>query len=229
MQLHIIATGSKGNCYILKHNEHMLMLDCGVSPDAIYRAVNYKMTALDGCLCCHSHLDHAKSINFLKNQYVRVPTPNAGIGGHIKEWAYMPFSLQHDLDNVGFIIQNRQLQEHKICYITDTGYVKYIPQGISTYIIECNFIDELLENDADRLKEEGDRLMRSYEYHMSLKRLLSFLSKADLSKLENIILIHLSDRYSDENRMIKEVKEQTGVNVYVAHAGDVINLNPCPF
>jgi hypothetical protein len=39
----------------------------------------------------------------------------------------------------------------------------------------------------------------------------------------------MSDRYSDENRMIEEVKRQTGVSVYAAHAGDVFSLNEIPF
>ena len=229
MELLVIGTGSTGNSYVLRHNGRMLLLDCGTSVDSIYRAVNYNMAALDGCLCSHGHLDHSRSINYLRSQFVRIPDLEAGKAGHLKDWGYMPFELEHDTYNLGFIIQHRQDLEHKICYATDTGYVRFIPQGISAYIIECNFVDDLLESDKERLNEEEKRYFRSYEYHLSLKRLLSFLEKTDRTKLVNIILVHLSDKYSNEIRMIKEVKDLTGVKVYAAHAGDIIPLDEVPF
>lgn len=46
MELLIAGTGSSGNCYLLTQNDSSLMLDCGVSVESIYRAVNYNMAAL---------------------------------------------------------------------------------------------------------------------------------------------------------------------------------------
>ena len=249
MELHVFATGSKGNCYVLKDNAgKMLMLDCGVPMQAVYRAVDFNTTALDACLCGHYHSDHLKAAKDMLKAYMPVYmtglTAELGkIDRHsptlhicreddqlkIGNWRVVPFSLEHDVPNSGFIIAHQKEQEQRISYISDTGFVKYNPQGISTYIIEANYINELLKADADRLHEEGDRFLRSYEYHMSLERLLSYLSKVDLSNLKNIVLVHMSDRYSDENRMIEEVKRQTGVSVYAAHAGDVIPLDEVPF
>jgi phosphoribosyl 1,2-cyclic phosphodiesterase len=229
MELKVIGTGSSGNAYILRHNKRMLLLDCGTSVDSLYRGLGYDLGSLDGCLLSHNHADHSKSAAYLQSQYVKFGWNEENKCQHFGDWAFIPFAVEHDVSNYAYIIQNRQAMEHKLAYITDTGYVRYNPQGISTYIIECNFIDELLKADTDRLQEEGERYLRSYEYHMSLKRLLSFLGKADLSKLVNVVLVHLSDRYSDEEVMIAEVKKLTGVQVYAAHAGDLINLEAVPF
>ena len=46
MELLIAGTGSSGNCYLLRETNSLLMLDCGVSVESIYRAVNYNMAAL---------------------------------------------------------------------------------------------------------------------------------------------------------------------------------------
>ena len=167
-------------------------------------------------------------MDFLRRSFVTVPQAEAGVHGNINDWMFLPFELEHDTYNLGYIIQHSQAPEHKIAYITDTGYVKNNPVGISTYIIECNFIDDLLEADKVRLNDEEKRYLRSYEYHLSLKRLLQFLSKTDTSANQRCVLS--SDKYSDEKvRMIEEVSKQTGVRVYAAHNGDRINLNSCPF
>jgi len=229
MELLIAGTGSSGNCYLLRETNSLLMLDCGVSVESIYRAVNYNMAALAGCLVSHAHYDHSRNVDFLRRSFVTVPQAEAGVSGNINDWMFLPFELEHDTYNLGYIIQHSQAPEHKIAYITDTGYVRFNPQGISTYIIECNFIDDLLEADKVRLNDEEKRYLRSYEYHLSLKRLLQFLSKTDTSKLINVVLVHLSDKYSDEVRMVQEVSKQTGVRVYAAHNGDRINLDEVPF
>ena len=198
---------------LLTQNNSSLMLDCGVSVESIYRAVNYNMAALVGCLVSHSHADHSRNVDFLRRSFVPVPQAEAGVHGNINDWTFLPFELAHDTYNLGYIVQHSQAPEYKIAYITDTGYVKNNPVGISTYIIECNFIDDLLEADKVRLNDEEKRYLRSYEYHLSLKRLLQFLSKADTRKLINVVLIHLSDKYSDEKRMVDEVSKQTGVGL----------------
>ncbi len=249
MQLHVFATGSHGNCYVLKDKAgKMLMLDCGVPMQAVYRAVDFNTTALDACLCGHFHSDHLKAAKDMLKAYMPVymtgltaelgkidrMSPTLRICREddqlkIGNWRVLPFPTYHDAPgSVGFLIRHTE-EDVTVAYVTDTGFIKYVFPNLNVLLVECNYIDELLKADADRLHEEGDRFIRSYESHMSLERLLSYLSKVDLSKLKNIVLVHMSDRYSDENRMIEEVKRQTGVSVYAAHAGDVIPLDEVPF
>jgi len=55
------------------------------------------------------------------------------------------------------------------------------------------------------------------------------LSANDLSQVNNIVLIHLSDSNSDEIQFQNEVSELTGKNVTVASNGMTINFNKTPF
>ena len=225
MILQVLCTGSDGNAYVLEHDNSYLMLDCGGHSDDIYRAVGYNTAALSGCLVSHEHKDHSKNMEFLRKQFVDVEQAKGCEMGVMGDWKYFSFDLEHDVPNVGYIIQNKKDTDNIVCYITDTGYIRYNPIGVRTYIIECNFVEELFDGTQD----EKERRLRVYKTHLSLKRLLSFLDKADLSNLNTVVLVHLSDKYSDEQMMIDEVKKKTGVNVYAAHAGDVIDLNIVPF
>ena len=71
-----------------------------------------------------------------------------------------------------------------------------------------------------------DRVIQS---HMSLKTCKEFLAANDLTKVNNIVLIHLSDPNSDAKRFINEVEQQTGKNVFVAEKGMIIDINLTPF
>lgn len=55
------------------------------------------------------------------------------------------------------------------------------------------------------------------------------LAANDLSQVNNIVLIHLSDSNSDEKQFQKEVSELTRKNVTVASNGIEIQFNKTPF
>jgi phosphoribosyl 1,2-cyclic phosphodiesterase len=57
------------------------------------------------------------------------------------------------------------------------------------------------------------RLLRS---HFSLENVLEFLRANDMSKVQEIYLLHLSDNNSDEAMFKRRVQEVTGKPVYVA-------------
>lgn len=233
MKLKIVETGSKGNTALLiDKSGRMLMLDAGASYDNMLRAIHYNISSVDGCLISHmGHKDHSRSVPELKKSYMDIygADKTDNMSGRFGNWSFTAFSLEHDVDNLGYVVQNTIEAEHRIAYISDTGFIRYNLPGITTYIVEANYVDALLREDADNLQNEGGRYLRTYSYHLSLERLLSYLRKADRSKLVNVVLVHLSDRYSDENLMISEVKKLIGVDVFAAHAGDLINLNSCPF
>jgi phosphoribosyl 1,2-cyclic phosphodiesterase len=133
------------------------------------------------------------------------------------------FKLEHDSDNTGFLIQHKETKQI-IMYATDSGFIRTAPLGVNILIIECNFMESLVKTE-----EMEDRFKRVFSTHMSLERLLSYLSKIDKSVMHKIILVHLSDRNSHEATMISEVEKTTGIKTFAAHNGETIDLNPCPF
>ncbi|WP_218163969.1 hypothetical protein [Chitinophaga sancti] len=63
---------------------------------------------------------------------------------------------------------------------------------------------------------------------MNLKTCKELLAANDLSKVNNIVLIHLSDSNSNQFQFRKEIRELTGKTVHIAERGKVIpfNVNP---
>lgn len=90
-------------------------------------------------------------------------------------------------------------------------------------MVECNYIDEI----AAQNRFEGN--IAGSEFHMSLKTCKEFLTHCDTKKAKKIILIHLSDKNSDEQKMIFEINKMTGVDTVAALPGDVYELRNHPF
>lgn len=62
MDIEILASGSKGNCYKIKTNDTTLLIECGISFKEIQKKLKFKMHEIDACLITHSHRDHAKAV-----------------------------------------------------------------------------------------------------------------------------------------------------------------------
>ena len=56
LSLKTISTGSKGNSYILKNTNDILLLDLGVTEKEIKKAIDFKISDVSGCVVSHGHL-----------------------------------------------------------------------------------------------------------------------------------------------------------------------------
>ena len=140
-----------------------------------------------------------------------------------------PFLTEHDAaEPLGFLIRNDMTGE-VILYATDTYYLRHTFPGVHYWLIECNYCDDLVDQmlfDGELNLELRNRLKKS---HLSLDRLKEALTANDLSVTRNIILCHLSDVRSDEERMVREVEALTGIPTVAADRGMVIPLELAPF
>jgi len=59
MKIQPIASGSKGNAYLVEAGSFRFLLEAGVPLDKIKRAVDYKLSDIDLCFVSHEHGDHA--------------------------------------------------------------------------------------------------------------------------------------------------------------------------
>lgn len=249
MELQVIGTGSSGNCYLLKAGEkrgQSLLLDAGLAADRIVREA--KSWNIAGCLITHEHGDHIKGAEGLARKYgVKVYATKGTIeanGGdsltvlnavetlrtfEVGDFTALPFETQHDAkEPCGWLVRFNPTGE-TVLYATDTYYLKRTFPGVHYWIVECNYIDEILneQQDSGELPEQlRGRLIKS---HMSLRRLCDALKANDLSKTRAIVLIHLSDERSDERRMVETINRQTQKDVWAAEAGKTYILQLTPF
>jgi len=229
-----ISSSSAGNCYHLTDGDTVLLLECGVSPVKIRKALNFKMSGVSGCLITHEHGDHAKAAKDLLKSgtdiYTSKGTAEAiGISGHrvhvvetkkqfrIGTWTVLPFETIHDAaEPLGFLLANRQ--GDKLLFLTDSAYTTYRFQGLTHIAIECNYynkgVDKNIANGSLSLSQKR-RLLKS---HFSLDDVVSFLGANDLSIVKEIHLLHLSAGNSDEVLFKETVQAATGKPVYVCEA-----------
>lgn len=138
----------------------------------------------------------------------------------------LPFSLNHDVPCVGFIIQHEE--SGNILFLTDTYYSAYRFRNLNNIIIEANYDKEILDSrlrNGSTIAFLRDRVMKS---HMSLDTTKQLLKCNDLGAVNNIVLIHLSDNHSHAAKFKSEVTEITGKQVFIAEAGMEISLNKTP-
>lgn len=226
----VIATGSKGNFYILEAGEEILLLECGIQIKEIKKALNFNLSKVVGCLLSHSHNDHCKAIEevvkftdvftskgtkeeletrFKLNRYCFEVEHNKSF--EVGSFIITPFNTQHDTkEPLGFLIHHKEIGT--VIFATDTYYLKYKFRNVDYALIECNYSEEILEN----LPEYRARLLKS---HMSLENLKYTLKTWDLAKTKKIVLIHMSDSHGNSEKFIKEINELTGIETIIAAPG----------
>jgi len=251
MELKVIATGSKGNAYVLENEHEALLIECGVKVSEIKKAIGFNLSKVVGAIVSHEHNDHSKGISEVAaagiNVYATKGThlavgakANQNGPSHrmktivackeftIGNFKILPFDVKHDAkEPVGFLIEHKDCG--KVLFLTDTYYCKYVFSGLNNIIIEANYDVDIIKAKygADSGKEFlKDRIFQS---HFSLTNCKELLASNDLSAVNNIVLIHLSDSNSDEAMFEKSVRDQTGKNVIAARNGMVMNFNRTPF
>jgi phosphoribosyl 1,2-cyclic phosphodiesterase len=246
MKLKIIGTGSSGNAYILSNGGEALLIEAGVNIKEIKQALDFDFSKVVGCLITHEHMDHCKSANEVMRLGVNVYSgakTHQSINGDvihralpitsrqtikIGNFKVMAFDVKHDAaEPLGFLIEHKDCG--KVLFLTDTYYCKYTFPGLNNIIIEANYSKEIIDKkfgpDSDK-EFLRNRILKS---HFSLANCKDMLSANDLSQVNNIVLIHLSDSNSDEKQFKKDIHELTNKNVIVASNGMDIPFLKTPF
>ncbi|NIK12844.1 MBL fold metallo-hydrolase [Alkalibacillus almallahensis] len=232
IDIQVVGSSSKGNAYLITDGRTPILLECGVKFKDIQRAIGFKTSDLAGCLITHEHNDHCAALKdvtkagidcymspgtaeAINHNHHRVKTVTNKQAFKLGTWTILPFDVQHDVSEpLGFLLANQDGE--KLLFATDTYYIKYKFKGLTHVLVECNYsLDILNDNIAtERVpKLMKKRLLRS---HFSLENVKGFLKANDLSKVQTIYLLHLSDNNSDEQRFKEEVQALTGKPVYVA-------------
>lgn len=244
MKLKVVGSGSSGNCYIVHNETEALIIECGVRFKAIKEALDFKLNKVVGCLVTHSHQDHCKGAKEVLAAGIDIhclpETADAlGLRSHrihplelekafeVGNFKVLAFPLLHDVPSVGFLIEHGETG--RFCFITDTKYTEFTFPGMHNVIVEANYCENILHErlvSGEEAKFLGKRIINS---HMSFQTCQGFLKANDLSKVNNILLIHLSDRNSHAERFKQEARAMTGCNVEVAVNGLEIDFNDKPF
>mgnify|MGYP000910789690 CR=1 FL=1 len=228
MDIKVIASGSSGNAYIIWDGKTRLLLDAGISFKRIQVGCGFRTSSIDACLVTHRHGDHAMAVPKLLQRGIPVYS-NADVAelhkgvqpvDALKEFTVntlriLPFEVEHDAECYGYQVTSMETGE-KLVYITDSAYVKYTFSGLTHIMIEANYAQEIIIDNAKHERIPLYLAERVIQTHMSIETLLDLLQANDMSKVRKIYLLHLSDGNSDAEAFKRQVQQETGAEVYIA-------------
>lgn len=236
MKITCLASGSSGNSYLVKTSTATLLLEAGLSVKALAEK-GVKLSDIDLCLITHEHGDHAKYAKQYSSRGVHLMCSEGTADALALPnlWTYrrlMPnqhdrmvwlreyehplyitgIPLVHDAaEPMGLIVRDEETSE-KLVFITDTAYIPGMIDGMTHLMIECNYSWQILDAHKPISPSHRARVMGS---HLDIDSVLEWLQKNDISRLQEIYLMHLSDDHSDEAEFKRAVQASVGVSVWV--------------
>ena len=145
LQFCSFASGSSGNCYLIKNQRSAILIDAGISGKKIFQGLEETGTpfeAVSAVLVTHEHIDHVKSLPIVtkklpnvlawanRQTWEHIERPVAegcrrvfttGEDFQIDDFRIRPFSIPHDAaEPVGFSIY---YDGRQISIVTDVGCI----------------------------------------------------------------------------------------------------------
>ena len=245
MELICLGSSSKGNCYILKSSTDSLIVECGLPLIEMKKAIDFNIGSVAGCVVSHQHRDHSKylpeylkcgihvltladvfdSFNLKHRAFCQEIQPMHGymVGG----FKVIALPVVHDVPCLGFVIEHSEMG--KLLFITDTMMLEYRIAGLSHIMIEANYSDELLEDAISTGHTVSSTRERLLESHMEIKTTEQILRTTDLSAVNEVVLLHLSGRNSDNEQFRTRIKKAVGKPVYVASPSFQLDFSKSPY
>lgn len=247
MRLHVFASGSTANGYLLYNDREALVIEAGVPVSKVVRFLKGNTGIIAGCLLTHEHQDHAKyvrqymlraiNINTSKGTADKLDLRDAGRINICRNWEIFstgrftvrPFNVHHDAaEPFGYFIHHPECGN--VLFATDTYYLDHsVSSGLNQIMIECNYSRDLLDKNYQAKKIHPIVRNRTLKSHMEHKICLEAIMSNNLHDVANIVLLHLSSNNADPDMYVNSVIERSGKRVFLARKGlDIdFNINPC--
>lgn len=239
-----MGSDSSGNGYALISDDgEILLLECGVPGMEMKRAIGFQIGNVVGCLLTHSHLDHCGRIKDYLHSAIKVYSSDevsadiltvtgektialSRMKRHrISGFDVVPFRVPHnETECDGWLIEHGKFG--RLLFITDAEYCPYdfSKMGITHAMIECNYSEDYIENDAENLSH----VLRG---HMELQTCKRLIQTIESPELRSVGLLHLSAQNGEPGRFKREIMKcvDCDVSVWVAEKGFETELNLNPF
>ena len=236
MKIHCIGSSSSGNSYVITSNGHKLIVELGCNFKEVLKAVDYDLTSIAGCLVSHVHGDHSAYIH----KALEYQIPVYGNKEVVEKYPYVHLLTQNYRYSIGnFKVQCLKVPHNALCYsfiikcpsgekilfATDLSKFNYKVSGCDVIMMEANYDEDIIYEALAR----GEVVRSQSENHLEIKDCIEAVERCVDTNTQLIILLHLSDGYSDEKRFQKIVHEATGKLVSVARSGHVYEINESDF
>lgn len=246
MRVVSIASGSKGNAYLIEQGGSALLIDCGVALKALANI------AFDAVLLTHSHVDHVGGLKVLLNHrdvpvYANAMTAESVIcQEHVDEssfvcfengqvfdigpFAVSPFSIPHDTsDPVGYLIKT---SEETYFHGTDIGTPL---DSIGLKLAEADVAILESNHDSVLLHQSGRppcliQRIAGPRGHLSNDQACDLVRRYASPRLRRLALAHLSRDcnapHVAEGAMLETLREmnRTDITLKILSQDEVVEL-----
>ena len=231
MKLHILASGSSGNCTLVVAGGTSVLVDCGISGAEASRrleAVGCAPEELRGIIVSHEHTDHIQGVGVMARRHgIPVYLPRGTLEAcngqvdsrtetrvfpsesefEIGELGVRPFSIPHDAaEPVGFTFHRGGV---KAGLATDMGFTTALARqhlsGCRYLVLESNHDPALLSRSP--YPWELKRRIRGRRGHLSNEEASRLLEGVLHDDLESVVLAHLSEK-SNRPDLAKKAAEE---------------------
>ena len=242
MKLSVLASGSSGNGYIIHNEDEAILVETGVRFTEVKKALDFNISKVKGCLISHLHNDHSGFIKSYLDVGIDCYSNAETFQSHklsvlahrakiikpekpfmIGNFKIMAIDLYHDVPCFGFLINH--LEMGNLLFATDTKMIPYEFPNLNQIMIECNYDDQILDESVLKGKIPAFVRNRIINSHLGFNYVKEFLNKADLTDVQNIILIHASSTNIDIKKAKEEIELLTKKNVFIAEKGLNVELN----
>ena len=220
MKFALLASGSAGNCCVIKHNNSSIVIDCGATKKYLmqcFQQLEFDPKSADAILITHTHSDHVAQMKTFDEvaTYATQDIPTKHLTNvtpfdefDIQDFHITVLPLSHDCEGtVGYIIET---EHEKMVYVTDTGYVKdEVKQRIGNadyYIFESNHDIEMLmqTNRPVYLKQRiiGDT------GHLCNEDCANIITEAMGDNTKEIVLAHISREGNTRELALQALEKQ---------------------
>lgn len=219
MKFALFASGSKGNCCLIKHGTTKIVIDCGSTKKYLlncFERVNVNHKEVDALLITHTHKDHVAQINMFQGVSVYgVQDMNTekfnSIAAYdsfmIEDIKVTVLPLSHDCDNtVGYVLET---EEEKLVYITDTGYIK---EEVKEYLYNADYYIFESNHDIEMLMQTNrpiflkQRIINDYG-HLCNEDCANILAGLIGDRTKEIVLAHISQEGNTRGLALHTLKE----------------------
>ncbi len=220
-QTSVLASGSKGNCVVVRSEKAKILIDAGLSGIKIWTAmdeIGLTKDKIKALFITHDHSDHIKGAGIVARKlniplymteetFARAKKKLGKIDNHIHHFEVgesihiddliiESFPSSHDaVDSCNFVVRQNANDLAKLAVCTDLGYSTRVTlnriAGATTLILESNHDEIMLLNGP--YPWELKQRVRSNKGHLSNKQAVGVINSILHKDLKNIILAHLSE------------------------------------
>lgn len=234
MEIHVLASGSDGNCYVIRSGEHAIMLDQGMTYKHLVEQMNINgimPEEIECILVTHEHSDHIKGVGTAARKF-KCPVMSTlgtynGMVHHIGKVDYSEIKRNTEFCIGDICIQalpTRHDAADPVCYrfssgdrsafiATDTGSINFeIKQALSDsdlIVLESNYDPQRLRNNPLYPEYLKRRIASEDSGHLSNYQCGDALM--GIRAGQRVFLGHLSKKNNDPDLAKDTVSETSGI------------------